>query len=403
MYTFKRNIPAAEHDEFVRNHELSNLLQSSSWAKIKSNWGSELVGVYDEEKLVASALILIKSLPLGMTMLYTPRGPVMDYSNKTLVQFFMRELKKLGRKHHAVFVKMDPTIHYRDFHLHEEQKINCDAALNIAQIEDAGAIWQGLSTDMHETVQPRFQANVYEEEFSEEILSKKTRQMLRTARNKGVQTIIGGAEFIPEFVRLMQLTESRKEVKLRSGEAGDYYKKLLETYPDNAFIMLAQLNLKELFESTKKRFDENEAQINNLKDNQVKKRHNLEELRASLTREVEELEEKLDKFGDKVVIAGTLSVVFGKTSEILYAGLDENYKRYMPAYLTWFETIAECFKRGALSSNMGGLENSLNDGLLQFKNNFNPRIEEFVGEFDLPVNPILFKATQAAYKIRKRS
>ncbi|MDR2833750.1 MAG: aminoacyltransferase [Streptococcaceae bacterium] len=402
MYIFKRNILAKEHDKFVKSHELGNLLQSSSWAKIKDNWVHELVGVYNEEKLVASALVLLRPLPLGFKLLYTPRGPIMDYNNKELVRFFMKELKKLGRKHNAVFAKIDPTIHYRDFHLHEEQKINPNAALKIAQIEDAGATWQGLSQDMHDTIQPRFQANVYQEEFSEEILSKKTRQMLRTARNKGVQTKIGGLELLEEFVRLMQLTEERKEVKLRSGGAGNYYKKLLETYSDDSFIMLAQLNLKELFEATQKRFDENEAQLAKLKENQVKKRHNLEELRTSLTREVNELSKKLEENGEIVTIAGTLSIVFGKTSEILYAGLDDNYKRYMPAYLTWFETIQETFNRGALSSNMGGLENSLNDGLLQFKNNFNPRIEEFVGEFNLPINPLLYKVSEVAYNIKKR-
>ena len=47
MYTFKIGIPAEVHDTFVKNHPLCNLLQSSSWAKVKDNWGSEIVGVYE--------------------------------------------------------------------------------------------------------------------------------------------------------------------------------------------------------------------------------------------------------------------------------------------------------------------------------------------------------------------
>lgn len=98
MYTFKIGIPAEVHDTFVKNHPLCNLLQSSSWAKVKDNWGSEIVGVYEKDTLVASSLVLIKPLPAGFTMLYTPRGPVMDYTNERLVSYFMAELKNLARK-----------------------------------------------------------------------------------------------------------------------------------------------------------------------------------------------------------------------------------------------------------------------------------------------------------------
>lgn len=106
MYTFKIGIPAEVHDTFVKNHPLCNLLQSSSWAKVKDNWGSEIVGVYEKDTLVASSLVLIKPLPAGFTMLYTPRGPVMDYTNERLVSYFMAELKKFGKKKRALFIKM---------------------------------------------------------------------------------------------------------------------------------------------------------------------------------------------------------------------------------------------------------------------------------------------------------
>jgi serine/alanine adding enzyme len=296
---------------------------------------------------------------------------------------------------------MDPTIHYSDFYLGDEQVKNGWVDKKIDALVSAGAKWQGLTLDMGDTIQPRFQANVHQKDFSEDQFSKKTRQMLRTARNKGIVTRKVGLEGVEEFARLMELTEERKGVKLRSGEHGNYYRTLLETYGDNAFILLAELNLKDLYEKTLARFNENEAAIAKLKDNQVKKRHNLEEQKVSLTREVTELKEKVERLGEKVIIAGTLTIVYGHTSEILYAGMDDDYKRYMPAYLTWFATIAEAFNMGARTSNMGGLDGHLNDGLLQFKNNFHPVIEEFAGEFDLPVNKLFFKFSETAYKIRK--
>ena len=51
--------------------------------------------------------------------------------------------------------------------------------------------------------------------------------------------------------------------------------------------------------------------------------------------------------------------------------MDEDYRRYQPAILTWFET-ANHAERGAEWQNMGGIENSLDGGLYNFKSKFNP-------------------------------
>ena len=37
-YLFFKNINQEEFDEFVKNHECCNLLQSYNWAKVKKNW-----------------------------------------------------------------------------------------------------------------------------------------------------------------------------------------------------------------------------------------------------------------------------------------------------------------------------------------------------------------------------
>ncbi|WP_081683631.1 peptidoglycan bridge formation glycyltransferase FemA/FemB family protein [Faecalitalea cylindroides] len=37
-----------------------------------------------------------------------------------------------------------------------------------------------------------------------------------------------------------------------------------------------------------------------------------------------------------------------------------------------------------------------------FKDNFNPTINELIGEFDLPVNKMLYNLSQIAYKLLKK-
>ena len=65
QYQFIEQVDAKEHDAFVSNHELCNLLQSSSWGLVKENWKHVIVGVTNQKELVASCMILIKPLPLG--------------------------------------------------------------------------------------------------------------------------------------------------------------------------------------------------------------------------------------------------------------------------------------------------------------------------------------------------
>lgn len=113
MYTYKIGITAEEHDEFVKTSPQTNLLQSSDWAKIKDNWGNERLGVYQNHKLVAVASILIQPLPLGFTMLYIPRGPIMDYQNSELVAFMLQSIKTYARSKRAVFAKFDPSLFLR--------------------------------------------------------------------------------------------------------------------------------------------------------------------------------------------------------------------------------------------------------------------------------------------------
>lgn len=73
-YRFVTSINKNEYDAFVQSSPYVNLLQSYDWALIKHNWKHIHTGVYKDEKLVGAGLVLIKELPLKMSMvLYTKR------------------------------------------------------------------------------------------------------------------------------------------------------------------------------------------------------------------------------------------------------------------------------------------------------------------------------------------
>ena len=399
MYSYKIGITAEEHDEFVKNSPQTNLLQSSDWAKIKDNWGNERLGVYQDQKLVAVASILIQPLPLGFTMLYIPRGPIMDYQNSELVAFMFQSIKTYAKSKRAVFAKFDPSLFLRKGLIGQEAK-DQEATLEIIQsLKECGVEWVGRTEDMGETIQPRFQANIYKEYFTEDQLSKSTKQAIRTARNKGVEVIFGGTELLDEFAALMKKTEARKGIHLRGK---DYYEKLLTTYAGQSYITLSRINLAQRLASLKEQLEKNQAEASrfNEKTKPGKIDNNRQE-KERLEEEIQFLNQELKAGHETVSLSGTLTLEFGGTSENVYAGMDENFRRYQPAILTWYETAQHAFDRGATWQNMGGVENQLDGGLYHFKSKFNPMIEEFVGEFNLPTS-ILYPLVNKAYQLRKK-
>ena len=115
---------------------------------------------------------------------------------------------------------------------------------------------QGLTEDMAENIQPRFQANIHKEDFTEEQLSKSTKQAVRTARNKGISVQFGGTELLEQFASLMKKTEARKNIHLRGI---DYYEKLLTTYPESSYITLSTLDLPARLKDLNKQLEKNIA------------------------------------------------------------------------------------------------------------------------------------------------
>ena len=399
MYTYKIGISAQEHDDFVKQSSQTNLLQSASWAKVKDNWDNERIGFYKNNQLVASASILIKPLPLSMTMLYIPRGPIMDYQDQELLHFVLTSLKKFAKTKKALFIKFDPSLFLVQNQSGEERQDNPKTLDLINNLQKAGAIWLGRTELLDETIQPRFQANIYKDNFSEELLSKSTRQAIRTARNKGIQVQFGGSELLDDFSALMKKTENRKSIHLRGK---DYYQKLLDTYPEHSYITLASIDLNERLESlqAQKAKAEKEASKFTEKTKPGKIENNKQEQKL-LKEEIDILSEKIAQGHTTLPLSGTLVLEYGATSENIYAGMDEEYRRYQPALLTWYETAKHAFDRGANWQNMGGVENDLDGGLYHFKSKFNPTIEEFVGEFNLPTNP-LYHLSNFAYTLRKK-
>lgn len=391
MYATKIGIDASQHDQYIISSPFSHLLQSQKWHHIKDNWGSELIGFFDDDKLVASVSVLIRTLPLGFTMLYIPRGMAVDYENTELLTYIFSELRKYGKTKKALFIKFDPALIYNE----KNKRI-------VQKLQQLGCKWSGLTQEMHDTIQPRFNAVVYKENFSEDQLDKKVRQRLKKARNSHTIVKFGRDELLEDFAKIIHKTETRKGISLRNKA---YFEKLVDTYHEAANITMVYLDLQALLEDSELAYEKARAAFENPTTNNEKKLKQLEAAFVSSQKTQDELIELIEKNGKIVPVSSALTVSFGQHTEHLYAGTDTAYQKYNTAYLAWFASMQHVFEQGTETVNMGGLENSLleTDGLLKFKKNFNPVIEEYVGEFDIPVNRLLYGPAKYAYQRRKTS
>ena len=398
MYRYQIGIPTLEYDQFVKEHELVNVLQSSAWEEVKSDWQHEKFGAYRGDKLLATASILIKTLPLGYRMFYIPRGPVLDYKDAELLNFVLQSIKSYARSKRAIFVIFDPSICLSQSSIKHEKTEYPENMAIIENLQRMGVRWSGKTDGMGDTIQPRIQAKVYKENFTEDKLCKSTKQAIRSARNKGVEIQIGRDELLESFSFLIKKTEKRKDIHLRN-EA--YYKKLLDNFKDKAYITLATLDiakrLRELEEQLAKNLALEEAFTELTRTSKVEAQKKEKE---RLVEERDFLQRYLNEEKSNIPLAATLSLEFGNTSVNLYAGMDDAFKRYNAPILTWYETARYAFERGMVWQNLGGVENSLNGGLYHFKEKFNPTIEEYLGEFTMPIHP-LYSLLRIALDFRK--
>ena len=398
MYRYQIGISSLEHDRFIEQHELVNILQSSAWEKVKSDWNHERLGVYEGKKLLAVASILIKSLPLGYKMFYIPRGPILDYRDTELLKFVLQSIKSYARSKRAVFVTFDPSICLSQSLINQEKTEYPENLAIIDSLQQMGVRWSGKTEEMGDTIQPRIQAKIYKENFEEDKLSKSTKQAIRTAQNKGVEIQFGGTELLAPFSFLMKKTEKRKEIHLRNE---DYYKKLLDNFKDKAYITLATLDVSKRSQELEEQLAKNRALEETFTEStRTSKVEAQKKEKERLLEELTFLQEYIDAGQARVPLAATLTLEFGQTSVNLYAGMDDVFKRYNAPILTWYETARYAFERGMVWQNLGGVENSLNGGLYHFKEKFNPTIEEYLGEFTMPTHP-LYPLLRLALDFRK--
>jgi vancomycin resistance protein VanK len=75
-------LDADEHQAFVEAQRSVSFLQIPEWGAVKTEWRSESLGWYDGRRLVGAGLVLHRPVPRleRYTLAYLPQGPVIDWN-----------------------------------------------------------------------------------------------------------------------------------------------------------------------------------------------------------------------------------------------------------------------------------------------------------------------------------
>jgi lipid II:glycine glycyltransferase (peptidoglycan interpeptide bridge formation enzyme) len=105
-----RPLDEREHLAFLAAQPSASFLQTPAWGRVKSDWGRESLGWFRDDTLVGAALVLFRRLPrVGRSLAYLPEGPVIDWDTEDLGSW-LSPLTAHLRERGAFAVRIGPPV-----------------------------------------------------------------------------------------------------------------------------------------------------------------------------------------------------------------------------------------------------------------------------------------------------
>ncbi|MCR5832584.1 MAG: peptidoglycan bridge formation glycyltransferase FemA/FemB family protein [Candidatus Saccharibacteria bacterium] len=129
-------------DNFITSHEESNFLQSWDFYEFHIARGKKVVrrlAVDDEGKILGAYAGVVETAKRGR-YLAIAGGPILDWTNKKLVQAIFGDIKKAGQNEKCVFVRVRPQLELSDKSLKLMQSLGLKKAPMYLSVEYAGIL-----------------------------------------------------------------------------------------------------------------------------------------------------------------------------------------------------------------------------------------------------------------------
>ena len=388
-------ITEKEYRKFWENHPLKNFLSAPEIGELrKSNgWDVYFVGVKENSDIVAAAMIVSHKRHFGKYEFYSPRGVLVDYENKELLDCFLKEIKNFVRKHHGYIFRMDPYVIYKerdiDGNIVED---GVDHSTVVSHLESLG--FKKVSIPDMEQVGWMFSLPL-EGKSCEQILKEmkpNTRNTIRKTEKIGITVKELGYDELDRFQNIMVETGERKNFSIRSV---DYYQKMYELFHDKGEVKyyVTELDLvkyQKKLEEDKKSAEDKLSKLSDAKYNEGQKK-NLENEIASYEKRIKEAEDiRKEKNTDVITLSGSMFMIIQPEIIYLSSGNYEEFMKFNSQYLLQWMMIQYGIEHGFKKHNFYGIPANINEhpkdyGIYEFKRGFNGIVEELIGEFEFPI------------------
>ncbi len=404
--------------EFAKKMEQTHFLHSQEWAdfRVKVGWNYEIMGCYENENLIAAMIISNKKIPIPIInrkMYYISRGIIIDYKNEEHIKKVTKELKQFLKKNNGVFLRIDPGEIFQKIDNEGNPIANGkNNQIIIDNLEAAGFHHLGFTRGF-EGMQPRYTFRVnLEGQTAKSILDNmdsKTRYNIKIGPKRGVKIVQSENIDIDRFYALMEDTSKRDDFIVRSKEYFELLKS--ETSYNKSFIKqyFAELDLNDYIELIEKELLSNKEEsislnnkINDLDKDSKKYKKNIkriEELEIIRTKNKEKLKEvevlKIE-YPNKLTLATAMCIVHDNKCWHLFGASSQQFIQFRAVYQLINQMLIDSINEGYEFFDHFGTpgennKDNHNYGLYYFKKGFGGEMIEFVGEFDLINNKLLYK------------
>lgn len=390
-----QEITEKEYREFWENHPLKTFLSAPEISKLreKSNWTTYYVGVKEEKKLIAATMLLSHKRHFGKYEFYSPRGYLLDFKNKELLEFFTNELKKYIKDKKGYVLRIDPYVIYKERDI--DGNIVADGIDNSDVVNNLQSFgFKKVKTENMEQVGWMFSLNL-EGKTEEQILKEmkpNTRNTIRKAEKFGITVNEISYDELDRFQNIMVETGERKGFGVRKLS---YFQEMYKLFHDKNEVkyFITELDLNAYIKRLEEETQEKEEKLNSLSDakyNDGQKKNLTNEI-ASLDKRIIDSNKIKEESGKEVItLSGSMFMLIQPEVIYLSSGNYEEYMKFNSQYLIQWELIKYGIENGFKKHNFYGIPANINEhpkdyGIYEFKRGFNGVVEELIGEFALPI------------------
>ncbi|MCD8829237.1 aminoacyltransferase [Staphylococcus gallinarum] len=402
------NITPEEFEQFTQNN-FSHYTQTRVYfdSREQKQGDAHLLGVKNDSGEVLAAGMFTEARALKyFKYFYSQRGPVMDYNNIALVDFYFKSLTTYLKKHNCLYVLLDPYILENIRSADGEILKSFDNRTLIQTLDKLGYQHQGYSVGYSQTSQIRWHSvldltNKTPNQLLKE-MDYQTRRNIKRTEEMGVKVTTLPIEETGRFFKLFKMAEEKHGFSFRDEP---YFEELQKAYKGNAFLQLAYIDLNEYIAGLNDKLAKLQSELaeveNALQESpnskkQKTKRTQLTQQLNSTQRKIDDTKQTIETDGAILDLASAIYIYNDHEVYYLSSGSNPKYNAYMGAYKLQWEMIKFAKDHNIDSYNFYGITGDFSEdaedyGVQQFKKGFNAHVHEYVGDFIKPINPLAYK------------